>query len=57
MFRPLYGGFDGSSATTTAIGDEVVASLEAVGLPVDWDRDPDRAIAITPLDWRRRLVG
>ncbi|WP_405015892.1 hypothetical protein OHV05_01360 [Kitasatospora sp. NBC_00070] len=53
----LYGGFDGSSATTAAIGHEVVAALEAVGLPVEWDRDPDRAITVTPLDWRRRLVG
>lgn len=53
----LYGGFDSSSETTTAIGDEVVAALEAVGLSVAWDRDPDRAIAVTPLDWRHRLVG
>ncbi|MET7301776.1 hypothetical protein [Embleya sp. NPDC005575] len=53
----LYGGFDGSSETTAAVGHEVVAALEAVGLPVEWDRDPDRAITVTPLDWRRRLVG
>ena len=53
----LYGGFDGSSVTTAAIGHEVVAALEAVGFPVEWDRDPDRAITITSLDWRRRLVG
>ncbi|MDH6229146.1 hypothetical protein M2169_006202 [Streptomyces sp. MJP52] len=53
----LYGGFDGSRGTTAAIGREVVAALEAVGLPVEWDHDPDRAITVTPLDWRRRLVG
>ncbi|MFG2821618.1 DUF6891 domain-containing protein [Kitasatospora sp. NPDC048365] len=53
----LYGGFDGSSETTTAIGDEVVAALEAVGLHTEWDHDPGRAITVTPLDWRRRLVG
>ncbi|SFR02299.1 hypothetical protein SAMN04488564_10284 [Lentzea waywayandensis] len=53
----LYGGFDGSSETTTAIGDEVVAALEAAGLPVVWNRDPGRSITVTPLDWRRRLVG
>jgi hypothetical protein len=53
----LYGGFDGSSETTEAIGHEVVAALEAAGLPVEWDRDPGRAITVTPLDWRRRLVG
>lgn len=53
----LYGGFDGSSETTAAIGHEVVAALEAVGLHTEWDQDPERAITITPLDWRRRLVG
>lgn len=53
----LYGGFDGSSETTAAIGHEVVAALEAAGLRTEWDRDPDRAVTVTPLDWRRRLVG
>ncbi|KJS54611.1 hypothetical protein VM98_18115 [Streptomyces rubellomurinus subsp. indigoferus] len=53
----LYGGFDGSAGTTAAIGREVVAAVEAVGLPVEWNGDPSRAITVTPLDWRRRLVG
>lgn len=53
----LYGGFDGSSETTEAIGHEIVAALEAVGLHTEWDGDPGRAITVTPLDWRRRLVG
>jgi hypothetical protein len=53
----LYGGFDGSPDTTAAIGREVVAALGAVGLPTEWDEDPGRAITVTPLDWRRRLVG
>ncbi|MFD7575270.1 DUF6891 domain-containing protein [Streptomyces sp. NPDC059810] len=53
----LYGGFDGSSETTTAVGHEVVAALRATGLPTEWDGSPDRAITLTPLDWRRRLVG
>ncbi|MEU8585455.1 hypothetical protein AB0C59_00345 [Streptomyces sp. NPDC048664] len=53
----LYGGFDGSTATTAAIGHEVVAALAAAGLHAEWDHDPDRAITVTPLDWRRRLVG
>lgn len=53
----LYGGFDGSSETTAAIGHEVVAALVAVGLHAEWDRDPGRAITVTPLDWRRRLIG
>lgn len=53
----LFGGFDGSAETTAAVGEEVVAALEAAGLPAEWDRDPGRAITVTPLDWRRRLVG
>lgn len=53
----LYGGFDGSPETTAAIGQEVVAALTAVGLHPEWDRDPDRAITVTPMEWRRRLVG
>ncbi|MGW4512914.1 DUF6891 domain-containing protein [Streptomyces sp. NPDC004393] len=53
----LYGGFDGSPETTTAVGHEIVAALRSVGLGAEWERDPDRAITVTPLDWRRRLVG
>ncbi|TQF06894.1 hypothetical protein E6W39_37775 [Kitasatospora acidiphila] len=53
----LYGGFDGAAETTAAIGHEVVAALEAVGLPTEWNHDPGRAITVTPLDWHRRLVG
>lgn len=53
----LYGGFDDSAETTAAIGHEVVAALEVAGLHAEWDHDPARAITITPLDWRRRLVG
>ncbi|RKT11465.1 hypothetical protein BX285_5415 [Streptomyces sp. 1114.5] len=53
----LYGGFDGSPSTTTAIGHEVVAALAAVGLPAVWDGDASHAIEIRPLLWRRRLGG
>ncbi|MFE9428633.1 DUF6891 domain-containing protein [Kitasatospora sp. NPDC006697] len=53
----LYGGFDGSAATTAGIGREVVAALAAVGLRCSWDEDPGRAITVTPLDWRRRIAG
>ncbi|MFC8509826.1 DUF6891 domain-containing protein [Streptomyces sp. NPDC057411] len=53
----FYGGFDGSAETTAAVGHEVMAALEAVGLAAEWDRDPGKAITVTPLDWRRRLVG
>lgn len=44
----LYGGFDGSSDTTAAVGHEVVAALEAVGLRTEWDRDPGQAVTVTP---------
>ncbi|MER6997846.1 hypothetical protein [Streptomyces sp. NPDC000410] len=53
----LYGGFDGSRETTAAVGKEIVAALAEVGLGVEWDGDPDRGIDVTPLDWRKRLVG
>ncbi|WP_154697763.1 DUF6891 domain-containing protein [Lentzea guizhouensis] len=52
-----YGGFDGTAETTTAVGDEVVAALHAAGLTTRWDRNPGQTIAVTPLDWRRRLIG
>ncbi|MFI0034590.1 DUF6891 domain-containing protein [Streptomyces mutabilis] len=52
-----YGGFDGSEATTTAVGHEVVAAFTAAGLPTQWNGDPGTAITVTPLDWRKRLVG
>ncbi|MGW0708046.1 DUF6891 domain-containing protein [Streptomyces sp. NPDC002643] len=53
----LYGGFDGSPQTTTAVGHQVVAALGAEGLSTEWDGDPTTAITVTPLDWRKRLVG
>ncbi|MEU4830665.1 hypothetical protein [Streptosporangium sp. NPDC023615] len=53
----LYGAFEGSPDTTASVGREIVAALGEAGLPAEWDGDPRRAIAVTPLDWRRRLVG
>lgn len=53
----LYGGFDGSAEAATVIGREVAAAVAATGLPVEWDGSPERAINVTPLNWRRRLVG
>ncbi|TXS42625.1 DUF6891 domain-containing protein [Streptomyces sp. OR43] len=52
-----YGGFDESAETTTAVGREVAAVLGEAGLTVEWDGSPDRAIELTDLDWRKRLVG
>ncbi|GAA5214807.1 DUF6891 domain-containing protein [Streptomyces thinghirensis] len=52
-----YGGFDGSENTTTAVGHEVVAAFTAAGLSTEWNGDPGKAITVTPLDWRKRLVG
>ena len=52
-----YGGFDGSEQTTTAVGHEVVAALTSAGLSTQWDGDPGKAIDVTPLEWRKRLVG
>ncbi|TXS48269.1 DUF6891 domain-containing protein [Streptomyces sp. t39] len=53
----LYGAFDDAEGATAAVGHEVVAALGAVGLRTDWDGDPRRVITVTPLEWRRRLVG
>ncbi|MBV6697388.1 hypothetical protein KV557_09655 [Kitasatospora aureofaciens] len=53
----LYGGFDGSPLTTTAVGHEVVAALTEAGLPAVWNGEPSHAVEIRPLTWRRRLVG
>ncbi|MFF4445269.1 DUF6891 domain-containing protein [Streptomyces sp. NPDC001502] len=53
----LYGGFDGTSATTAAVGREVIAALTRAGLPTQWNGDPGQSITVTPLTWRRRLVG
>ncbi|WP_328560070.1 DUF6891 domain-containing protein [Streptomyces coelicoflavus] len=52
-----YGGFDGSEETTTAVGHEVVAAFAGSGLSTEWDGDPGRAVAVTPLNWRKRLEG
>lgn len=52
-----YGGFDKSAETTAAVGREVAAVLGEAGLTVEWDGSPDRAIELTGLDWRKRLVG
>ena len=52
-----YGGFDDSAETTAAVGREVVAALGEAGLTAEWDGSPDKAIELTGLDWRKRLVG
>lgn len=52
-----YGGFDDSAETTAAVGREVTAVLGGAGLTVEWDGSPDKAIELTGLDWRKRLVG
>jgi hypothetical protein len=52
-----YGGFDDSQDTTACVARHVVAELEQVGLSVEWSGDTARAIEVTPLDWRRRLVA
>ena len=47
--RPLYLAYDtpdGSDASMTALGDEVVAVLAEHGLTVEWDRDPGVRIAV-----------
>ncbi|NEC09645.1 hypothetical protein [Streptomyces sp. SID7909] len=52
-----YGGFQDSPERTAAVGREVAAALGEAGLTVEWDGSPDKAIELTGLDWRKRLVG
>ncbi|WP_328899862.1 hypothetical protein OHR86_07720 [Streptomyces sp. NBC_00441] len=52
-----YGGFHDSPERTAAVGREVAAALGEAGLTVEWDGSPDKAIRLTGLDWRKRLVG
>ncbi|AWZ09523.1 MULTISPECIES: hypothetical protein [unclassified Streptomyces] len=58
----LYGAFaTGDDAAdevrTAAVGREVVAALDAVGLESLWDGSAHDAIRVTGLDWRKRLTG
>jgi hypothetical protein len=50
-----YGGFDGTTEQTAAIGREVAAALTAAGLRIDWTGTPDKRIHVTPLEWRIRI--
>ncbi|MEV7600337.1 hypothetical protein AB0O91_23465 [Kitasatospora sp. NPDC089797] len=57
-----YGGFrtgdepvEVSERRTLEIGRAVVAAVEAVGLPVEWDGSPHTAIRVAPLEWLNRL--
>ncbi|MFE3875539.1 DUF6891 domain-containing protein [Kitasatospora sp. NPDC059146] len=40
---------------TVEIGRAVVAAVETVGLPVEWDGSPHTAIRVAPLEWLNRL--
>ncbi|WP_286260476.1 DUF6891 domain-containing protein [Streptomyces graminofaciens] len=35
----------------------VVAALGTAGLSTQWDGNPDKAIEVRALTWRKRLVG
>ncbi|MEV4312552.1 WD40 repeat domain-containing protein [Actinocrispum sp. NPDC049592] len=48
-----YGGFDDTDSAV--VGREVVEALAAAGLPVEWDGSANSRIAVTPLDWKKRL--
>lgn len=50
-----YGTFSDSDDDIAAIGREVAVALTEAGLPVVWDGTPELRIAITPLDWKKRL--
>ena len=50
-----FGTFPGSADTAATIGAEVIAALQAAGLPTQWSGAPGDAIGIRPMDWRKRL--
>ncbi|MFH8380801.1 DUF6891 domain-containing protein [Kitasatospora sp. NPDC018058] len=57
-----YGGFHAgdepkevSERRTVEVGRAVVAALEGVRLPVEWDGSPHTAIRVAPLEWLNRL--
>ncbi|MER7668937.1 hypothetical protein ABTY61_10735 [Kitasatospora sp. NPDC096128] len=60
-----YGGFrtgeesdaanEAAERRTVEIGWAVVAAVESVGLPVEWDGSPHTAIRVAPLEWLNRL--
>lgn len=52
-----YGALENSPQASRAVGHEVVAALDSAGLSTEWDGDPDKAITVAPLIWRKRLVG
>ncbi|UQX00866.1 hypothetical protein [Streptomyces sp. RerS4] len=53
----LYGGFESGEGLTVAVGREVTAALDAVGLEWRWDGSAQDAIRVTGMDWRKRLTG
>ncbi|MEU8776164.1 hypothetical protein [Streptomyces sp. NPDC048606] len=53
----LYGGHEPGVELTEAVGREVTAALDAVGLDWLWDGSAHDAIRVTGLDWRKRLTG
>ncbi|MFD5553094.1 DUF6891 domain-containing protein [Streptomyces sp. NPDC127068] len=53
----VYGGFDGTGTTAVAVAREVVAALANAGLSTEWDGEPDSSVLVTPVNWRKRLVG
>ncbi|MFJ9408425.1 DUF6891 domain-containing protein [Streptomyces sp. NPDC101393] len=50
-----YGAYEESGQDRAEVGRAVVAALAGVGLPVQWDGNPDNVISVSPLDWRKRL--
>ncbi|KKD08283.1 DUF6891 domain-containing protein [Streptomyces sp. WM6386] len=52
-----YGDIDNSPEATAAVGRKIVAALDAAGLSTEWDGSADKTITITPLVWRKRLMG
>ncbi|MFJ9853104.1 DUF6891 domain-containing protein [Streptomyces sp. NPDC101150] len=50
-----YGAHADSERERAEVGRTVLAALTEAGLPAEWDGNPDKVIAVAPLDWRKRL--
>jgi len=49
-----FGALDAETSQKTAIGREVKQVLEAKGLAVEWNGDPEMRLKIPQIDWKRR---
>ncbi|TMR95327.1 DUF6891 domain-containing protein [Nonomuraea basaltis] len=45
------------ASRTLAVASAYTSASARAGLPAEGNGDPDQAITVTPIDWRRRLIA